>query len=306
LQSSDERPGPTGRPSLLPSEPQAQTEQQRLLAGLDATSAAGGRRRISAWGLGSAIAVVAAVAGGALWVNGVGDVDSAGATAQLPAPAPATATSPASPGAPAAAEAQVSSAAILEDAPALPDKSAPAMANKAALAAAAASTTANKADADPLAALRETKAAPAHGAPAVAHAAARAAPHVVGERAEPRALATHKPIEKKPTPSSSTRLAQQRHAAKPAAVATARKGSAPLPPAPEADSDVALLAALVAHSKVSQPAGPTPAALKLKECKTRGSVAEADECRTRLCTGAAKNDAACKPPAGANKVVNAS
>lgn len=323
MQSSDERPAPSGRPSLLSSEPQSQSEQQRLLAGLDATPAAGARRRISAWGVGSALVVVAAVAGGALWVSNAGEGDSASVASTAPAPASTATPAPgtATGATPAAADAQqVSTAAILEDAPAIPAKSTAAVADKSGIVAAVAATPANKAEADPLATLRDTKAAPAPSiaaiparapagtaaAPARVPAAAHARAHVVGERAEPRALATHKPIEKKPAPSSGTRLAQQRHAAKPAAGATAGKGAAPLPPAPEVDSDVALLAALVAHSKVSQGAAPTPAALKLKECKTRGSVAEADDCRARLCAGAARTDAACKPPAGSNKVVNAS
>jgi hypothetical protein len=62
------------------------------------------------------------------------------------------------------------------------------------------------------------------------------------------------------------------------------------------DSDVALLAALVAHSKATQPKRPTGIGAKLLQCKTLGSVAEAEQCRARLCSGSAKNDSECKAP----------
>lgn len=74
-------------------------------------------------------------------------------------------------------------------------------------------------------------------------------------------------------------------------------------PAPEIDSDVALLAALVAHGKVAERAAPD--ARKLKACKAQKSLAEADACRARLCTGAAKNSNACRPASPA-RVVDAS
>ena len=59
------------------------------------------------------------------------------------------------------------------------------------------------------------------------------------------------------------------------------------------DNDVALLAALVAHSKATQPKTGTGVAAKLKQCKSLESVAEANQCRARICASA-KGEPACK------------
>ena len=64
----------------------------------------------------------------------------------------------------------------------------------------------------------------------------------------------------------------------------------------QTDSDVALLAALVAHSKATQPKRPSGIRAKLLQCKTLGSVAEAEQCRARLCAGSARNSSECKAP----------
>lgn len=61
------------------------------------------------------------------------------------------------------------------------------------------------------------------------------------------------------------------------------------------DSDVELLAALVAHSKVQQARDASNAA-KFKKCKARSSPGDAEQCKARLCATTAKNDAACKTP----------
>ncbi|MES2017626.1 MAG: hypothetical protein V4484_14140 [Pseudomonadota bacterium] len=63
---------------------------------------------------------------------------------------------------------------------------------------------------------------------------------------------------------------------------------------PPQDTDVALLAALVAHAKATQPTRPAGAAARLQQCKTLGSVAEAEQCRARLCAGHASKEDACK------------
>ncbi len=76
---------------------------------------------------------------------------------------------------------------------------------------------------------------------------------------------------------------------KPRAVAAAPKKK----PAP-VDSDVALLAALVAHAKAKPESQVSKTGAKLKQCAALGSVAEADKCRERLCSGSAKNEAECK------------
>lgn len=81
-----------------------------------------------------------------------------------------------------------------------------------------------------------------------------------------------------------------------------RFGSGPKAVAP--DSDVALLAAMVEHSKAIQPKR-SPAAIKLGQCKTLRSVADAERCRARLCAGTAKYETECKAPDLANAAPDA-
>jgi hypothetical protein len=91
-----------------------------------------------------------------------------------------------------------------------------------------------------------------------------------------------------------------KRAAKPAAkaaVAVHPKTGAPAKPHPapvEADSDVTLLQALVAHLEGltgRKKAAPTAQSL-LQHCKQL-SAAEAEQCRVRACAGGAKGDPAC-------------
>jgi hypothetical protein len=178
----------------------------------------------------------------------------------------------------------VSTAAILHDTTADEDKLATPRAP--------AQPGASKSDTAALTALLEDKpAAPAHK-PARSREEIRAAEHAREKR-----LALRERLEKKDT---------EKHP-------LARKMVAKKSATPEVDSDVALLAALVAHSKASQPK-PQPVsrapaadadAHKLRQCKALDSVAEADACRARLCAGSAKTSAACRPASGA-QVVDAS
>ncbi len=82
-------------------------------------------------------------------------------------------------------------------------------------------------------------------------------------------------------------------APRPRVVATKKKPEAPAKAAAPVDSDVALLAALVAHSKATQPKGSSGVGAKLKQCKSHGSVAEANQCRARVCASA-RNEPECK------------
>jgi hypothetical protein len=81
--------------------------------------------------------------------------------------------------------------------------------------------------------------------------------------------------------------ARTARAGKPAAPAKAQ-------PAPAPDSDVALLAALVAHTHASTAARqPESLSAKLKQCRQL-SAKGAEQCRTRTCA-TAKDDPLCKP-----------
>jgi hypothetical protein len=63
---------------------------------------------------------------------------------------------------------------------------------------------------------------------------------------------------------------------------------------PKIDNDVALLAALLAHSKASAAPRVSKTASEYKRCGTLGSVADADKCREKLCEGSAKARSECK------------
>lgn len=62
---------------------------------------------------------------------------------------------------------------------------------------------------------------------------------------------------------------------------------------PAVDSDVALLAALLAHSKTTRAQEAEQAAFR--RCAALPTRAEAHRCRTRLCEGSAKGAPECKP-----------
>ncbi|MFP5390526.1 MAG: hypothetical protein ACLGI6_03135 [Gammaproteobacteria bacterium] len=61
------------------------------------------------------------------------------------------------------------------------------------------------------------------------------------------------------------------------------------------DNDVALLAALVAHTKSSSASHQSKIALQYKQCAAQPSVAKADRCREHICANSGKNDPVCKP-----------
>jgi hypothetical protein len=294
LQHSDERPTTSGRPSLLSSEQQAEADRHRILGGLDSksTSTSAGvqraRKSTTTWLLAGA-AVLAIGAGSMVWLSSEGEKEIILAgTAPLPstaAPAAALASEPVTAAAAALASEpvtaaasveadEVSTAAILEDAPVVAAKSSP--------------VAAKDQPVDELTKFLEPKAAPpvrvaAKPAPKKPVLVAKAAP----AKAAPAKAALAKPTEKaRPHPTAMASnvepVIKKKPVVQPKAVV-------------RQDSDVALLAALVAHSKASQPKMSTPAA-KLQHCKTLGSVEEAEQCRARLCAASAKNEPECKAP----------
>lgn len=310
MQHNDERPTTSGRPSLLSAEQQAEADRHRILSGLDDKPAgAHGSKRKYSWMAAALVAVVAVGAGSAVWLSDQGEEPIVlASSAPLPAtPAPAaplasdaallpdSAMPPLPNGAgPANPEAEnVSTAAILEDAPApVAEPTVPEV---------------KKADADELTKLLDQPAAEAVAATAVLAAKPAAKPVVKTETKAVPALVkvTDKPLAKKMVVAKATppkpmaKAAPKAAPAKPerhplAAAPSKRKNE--VHPRAQVDSDVALLAALVAHSKANQPKRGSAAAEKLRQCKALGSASEAQACRARLCASSAKKEAECTAP----------
>lgn len=257
LQHSDERPSTSSRPSLL-SEQASEGPATRILGGLDGKADPaprhGGKKKSGKYGwLAAGAAVLILGAGASTYLGGEGEKEVV-----LASTAPVSSTP-----APAAALAsdpgveEVSTAAILQDVPE-PKEEAVSDAEKLGVE-------------DELDKMLAKEAIPEAPAAAVVPA---------------------------PVPKPAAKPAPRKVAAKP--VAKDKKvAAAPVKKKPVAkdkpvqDTDVALLAALVAHTKATQPKRGTAAA-KLKQCSTLGSVAEAEDCRAKLCASAARNEAACR------------
>ena len=286
MQHNDERPPTSGRPSLLSPEQQAESGGPRILGGIaaDATPSTGPSRGSKrSWIAASVVAVAAIGAGAAFWLSSEGEKEIVLASSDpVPPMAAPTVPSASEPGvAPPPASAnpeaeQVSTAAILQDVPPAPVK--PALAG-------------SKKPADELTRLLEHPAAAAKAPLAMASAP------VPATAAEVKAVPKLAP--KKVAAATPKAAAKPAHKAAPHALAEAPvKKKSELHPkaAPGMDSDVTLLAALVAHSKAIQPKKTSAAGEKLRHCKTLGSVDEAEQCRARLCAASAKNEPECKAP----------
>lgn len=301
MQHSDERPPTSGRPSLLSTEQQADADRNRILGTLvgmsgPAPEAMPGKRKYSLLA-GALVAVVAIGAGSAVWLSGEGEKEIVlASSAPLPAaPAPAAPLASEPPPIDPAPQ-DVSTAAILQDMPSADARPAAAPAD-----AAPAATDALK-PADDLASLLERPAGTAAAAPALAAvvagkaapAPAKPAPRPAAKPA-PRKTVTAKAARPKAGSASAAKKPGQKSAAKTAvAAAPARKKTEARPTAQQQDTDVTLLAALVAHSKATTPKKAVTPAEKLRQCKTLASVSEADQCRARLCASSAKHEAQCK------------
>ena len=291
MQHSDERPSTSGRPSLLSLDQQAEADRHRILSGLDSkpagttAGAAKSRRGLYTW-LAAGATVLALGAGAGLWLVSEGEKEIVAAgTAPLPAtPAPAAELASDVPTMRGTAD-DVSTAAILNDAPPIAAKP---------------DTAADKKPADDdLAKMLEHGMPGAQpktgGVPPVALANGKAVPAVrpvaSARSAKPIRTAAKAPAKK---PVVAARPEASNIAPRPRVAANApAKKKAEAKPAVPVDNDVALLAALVAHSKATQPKTGTGVAAKLKQCKSLESVAEASQCRARICAGA-KGEPACK------------
>ncbi len=273
VQHSEDRPQAPGRPSLLSAEAPADAGNTRILGGLDpkagapAPSAAAPKRSHTGW-IAAGVAVLALGAGASVWLSADDEkeVVLAATTPVTATPAPAVALAP-EPGVEGAEGEPVSTAAILQDV-AEPAASPMSDAEKIGVE-------------DELDKLLAKEAAPAPSKPAP-----KAAPVRVAAKPAPKAKPAARKVVAKAPP------------AKPAAkdkrlAAADKKKPVAKSKLPAQDTDVALLAALVAHSKATQPKL-SPTEIKLRQCNKLSSVAEAEGCRAKLCAGSGDKEAACQ------------
>lgn len=296
MQHSDDRPPASSRPSLLSAEQQGEADRQRILSGLDnkpsLTTAGAQKARSGAvkW-VAVGAAVLALTAGAGVWLVSEGEKEIVLAgTAPLPAtPAPSVPLAP-EPAEHAMPGEEVSTAAILEDTPVMAEKVAAPVA----------------VPPEEIKSLLE-KGLPAPvkrpvgmplvlaDAPPYAGALPAAAPAKPAVKAPAKAAKPAlKPAAAKAAPRKPVATAKSDPKARTKAAAPVKKKPAPAKPVARVNSDEALLAALVAHSKATQPKRVSAAAAKLKQCKTLGSIADAEQCRAQLCAGSAKKEAECK------------
>ncbi|WP_157201047.1 hypothetical protein [Massilia sp. Root351] len=315
------RPG-AARPSLLSAEPQAEAARTNILGNLEsgkkkpapAAAPASGARpsgmgKGTLWG-GAALAV-ALLGGGAAWLA----AEPGSATSQALADhAPPAQPAPA-PAAVAVADGAADTAAAATDGAAAPAAGASIGAPGAALAAAAATGAALAAGGT----APSAAAAPGNSADLVAALAAPSKPSSAAaiQEEKPEKQQSLREMLNAPSPakakSPEPRLARndgkRAKAEKPGrnpdkagaktVAKTAPRSTKAAPPAkakqaPAPDSDVALLAALVAHTQAARPSGqPETLSVKLKQCRQL-STKGAEQCRVRTCASA-KDDPLCKP-----------
>lgn len=282
MQESDEQRR-TGRPSLL-SEGPPPGDDQGILNKLDGRAGpakgAHAPRKAGKTGMIAGLVAVVALGGSALVWSGMGDNGSgttpvAAAPVAAPAPALAAAVAPAVEPAAPAPEPEVSAATILDN---VPDAAAPVAA-----AAAVAGTAALLADGK-----RPASTTPA--APGEKDELAAFLDKADADKA--KRTAQKAPVKKKSEPVKLARKDKASPRNKKTAVAAAPKKKPATKSETPMDSDVALLAALLAHSKAT--AGPaSKTATEYKRCGERGTTSDADKCRERVCEGS-KAKAECK------------
>lgn len=261
MQRHDDRPPAPRRPSLLSAETQADGDPPRILGGYQDERAAPGAqwpakaRSKTVWGMAGA-GVVALAAGAWLWIDSEYGHDE---TTALSTSARGIAT-PATVAGSASGE-EASTAVILED-----------------------SLAAKTPAGEQLPSLTEMLNAPAM--PAVK----TGGDELTKALERPASQVVIKPAVAKPAPahvSPHAKVVQKK-------VAVAHKDKPPAKLRPSTpDSDVTLLAALMAHVQANKTVKNRPAT-QLKQCKQLSS-AGAELCRARLCAADARNEAECKP-----------
>ncbi|WP_317205440.1 hypothetical protein [Janthinobacterium sp.] len=281
MQDSDDKPRGAGRPSLLTAAQQAEADRNRILSNLEGGAAApkaAPRRPAVLWGgLGAgALALIA----GAAWMY-----DGAPPEARPSSSPVAVAVTPVlSAAAPAATPAATINdiGAALEAPPkqeSLKDMLSAAPPAKPARAV----DVLNKAlESPPTAQERAAASAAADQKLAQARIERKRAAAAVKARAHEKKLAQEH-----------AKLSKEQAKAKAKAAATAKAG-ARVKKKVDNDSDVTLLAALVAHAQEHpEPARKPGGEAQIKQCVQAGK-GDAESCRTRVCGGRGASDAACK------------
>jgi hypothetical protein len=253
LQRDDERPSPSGRPSLLSDAQPSDTSRSGILHGLEGKRAAApvssdkrATSKVALAATGAAVVALAVVVGAVLWMNGDSEPVLPPVAAAPAAPAVAEASAPA-PAAPVAT--------IVEETAAVSPP---------------ADNTRSLKDM-----LNDTPATHDHDA----LSAALERPHPAPAPAKVK-LAEHKKAEKP--------------AKKPVQVAKKSEAAGKAKTKPGQDSDVTLLAALMAHVQAGNPGkAPSTPAYQLKQCKLMNEAGAA-QCREHLCSTTARNEPECK------------
>ena len=250
MKKSQERPTPPGRPSLLSADGPSESGSNRILGVLDENAGtvpgAARARRVNIGWLARCVAVLAIVAGASAWWTAHNHkIVVLASTVPAPsAPASAPVSAPDEPDGD-----PMSTAAVLHDVPQAASATAP----------------------DQI----EKKRPPEQGSAALPPLVML--PAVVPDAPPTPAPAVTERVEKQQGPASGARVAGKD------AVPTTR-APAPKRAAEVQDSDVTLLAALVAHSKANEPRRGTTAA-QLKQCTALGTAVEVQNCRARACAG---------------------
>ena len=261
MQRDDERPPSTGRPSLLSQQPPAGAERNSILNDMEKKPARASAAAPKAKPRSKV--VVGMVVVGALALAGGAAVWMGGEAEPDPAFAHTAPATPVTPAPAAAPTAEPATATIVEE--------------TAAVSPAADNTRSLKEM------LNDTPAVPKPPRDELADALAR--PHV----------------QDKPKPKLAQATEHGKKADKPQAkpVRLAQKAEQPAKPKakPAPDSDVALLAALMAHVQAGQPSkAPSTPAYQLKQCSLQNEAGAA-QCRAHLCANAARKEPECKTPA---------
>lgn len=264
MQRDDERPPSTGRPSLLSKEQPADADRNNILNGMEgkptrgaALQATKGRAKIAMLSI-AGVGLLGLAAGAYSLLSGTHDAEPALAHA-----AAAAAATPITPAPAAEPIVEPATATIVEETAAVSP---------------AADNTRSLKDM-----LNDTPVAAKQ--PLDELTAALERPHVkAASKPKPKLAQATEQKKSEQRAAKTTRVAQKTEAAK------AKSKAAP-------DSDVALLAALMAHVQAGQPSkAPSTPAYQLKQCGLQNEAGAA-QCRAHLCANAARKEPECKNPA---------
>lgn len=265
LPHSDERTPTPGRPSLLSTDQQVEADRNRILSELDGNSGmAGGNsraRRTSNYWIVAIVAVLSLGVGGGVLLGHEGEKQVVLAKTE-PLAGPGLMSPPESVDLayPNYEMGEASPATVLEDMPLV---------------------------STPPAALVEEVVTVAAPVPMVE---SRDAAHV-------QLVDVSKPVAKRPAKAPLAKNAKKSKAQLAGALPSKKRAEVEPAVVSQGDKDVALLAALVTHSKATQTKRNGGIAAKLKECRASATAKAVAQCRARVCSGSARGEPECKAKA---------